>query len=169
MISTCTVARPSRTKSGFALRLFAVIKVWWKSVGHLTAKVLKRHLDSKTDTILLQSQKLLSTVKSGSRDFFSFQLKNKNFTPPKEQGLAIVGGQKPRTASVEYYGHSGQWVSMPSLPIPTSSSQIVWNPDTNELYTFGGYQSVRGKGASSNDVYKIKVAKNILTKTKKSL
>ena len=79
------------------------------------------------------------------------------YNSSKDHGLAIVGGQKPRTASVEYHGRSGQWVTMPSLPVPTSSAQIVWNPDTHELFTFGGYQSVRGKGASSNDVYKIKV------------
>ena len=133
-------------------------------------KALKRDPGSKTVTTPLQLQKLVLTVKSGL-EFSTQIILQRNFTEnsSKEQGLAIVGGQKPRTASVEYHGRSGQWVAMPNLPVPTSSSQIVWNPDTNELYTFGGYQTVRGKGASSNDVYKIKVAQSYFLFTNSTL
>lgn len=79
----------------------------------------------------------------------------------EEHGLAIVGGQKPRTNKAEYHGKNGSWVAMPGLPVQVSSSQIVWNPDTLELFVFGGYRSASNRGGgSSTDVYKIKYLGN---------
>ena len=73
-------------------------------------------------------------------DHFSSKL-TKITVDGEEQGIAIVGGQKPRTDRAEYHGRSGKWVSMPSLPVALSSAQIVWNPDTIELFVFGGYRA----------------------------
>ena len=59
----------------------------------------------------------------------------------EDHGIVIVGGQKPRTNRAEYHGRNGKWVAMPSLPVALSSAQIVWNPDTLDLFVFGGYRA----------------------------
>ena len=48
----------------------------------------------------------------------------------REEGLIMVGGQKPRNGVSEYHGKSGRWVQVATLPINVSSAQMAWNIDT---------------------------------------
>ena len=57
----------------------------------------------------------------------------------QEEGLLIVGGQKPRSGVSEYHGRSGRWVQVAALPINVSSAQMAWNSDTKMMYHFGGF------------------------------
>ena len=57
----------------------------------------------------------------------------------QEEGLLIVGGQKPRSGVSEYHGKSGRWVQVAALPINVSSAQMAWNSDTKMMYHFGGF------------------------------
>ena len=57
----------------------------------------------------------------------------------QEEGLLIVGGQKPRSGVSEYHGKSGRWVQVAALPINVSSAQMAWNSDTRTMYHFGGF------------------------------
>ena len=73
----------------------------------------------------------------------------------QEEGLLIVGGQKPRSGVSEYHGKSGRWVQVAALPINVSSAQMAWNSDTKMMYHFGGFSG--GQNSLKDNDFPIKL------------